>query len=59
MHNGTLENVEELREELKELGINLVSKTDTEVNSSFLKSKNFLGDSTIYWILYGPGPIFS
>lgn len=59
MHNGTLENVEELREELKELGINLVSKTDTEVNSSFLKSKIFLGDSTIYWILYGSGPIFS
>lgn len=32
VHNGTLENVEELREELKHLGVNLVSKTDTEVS---------------------------
>ena len=36
MHNGTLENVEELREELKNLGINLTSKTDTEVIPQFI-----------------------
>jgi Glucosamine 6-phosphate synthetase, contains amidotransferase and phosphosugar isomerase domains len=35
VHNGTLENVEELREELKSLGITLVSQTDTEVREAF------------------------
>ena len=33
VHNGTIENIEELREEIKEHDIELKSETDTEVNS--------------------------
>jgi len=36
VHNGTLENVEELREELTHLGVHLTSKTDTEVIPQFI-----------------------